>query len=341
MGKLYIFNFDGTCNTPEDADQSGNKPDDGISNILKLHLLLGGSLVDQGRGWPACRQHSYYYAGIGTYGDRFQRTINALFAPEGSDVRHILRRALADFILMDFDPACDCLLVTGFSRGAALARRFARLISDRVSTACIYELVFDTVASIENPDLSMSRRPKSEVVFEDCTLPKQVIKALHLVALDEKRRAFQPTLMNREARVTEVWLPGAHSDIGGGFFSDGLSDFALNYGLKWLVEEQIGVEIKGAADIDYQAILPDGVDYQLDVDDLRIEPNLMADSHEQQRSNLLELVTLSDRLCCVIEQDRVVTNGRPLLHSAVIERMERRSDYRPTALNGVPYILVT
>ena len=58
--------------------------------------------------------------------------------------------------------------------------------------------------------------PASGVLFENGTLGEHVEKALHLVAIDEKRIMFQPTLFNKDERVEEVWFAGDHADIGGG-----------------------------------------------------------------------------------------------------------------------------
>lgn len=77
MAKTFIFNFDGTGNAPNDAEEKetvlGIGEESGITNILKLHLLCGGHLSIQGQGWPNSEQHSFYYAGIGTYGSLLQR----------------------------------------------------------------------------------------------------------------------------------------------------------------------------------------------------------------------------------------------------------------------------
>ena len=50
MPKKIVLCFDGTSNQPSDAVQgrtkSGGIEDDGITNVLKLHLLLGGGLTE-------------------------------------------------------------------------------------------------------------------------------------------------------------------------------------------------------------------------------------------------------------------------------------------------------
>lgn len=342
MTRLYIFNFDGTCNSPDDAVQEVNEnglmEDESITNIVKFHLLCGGSLAHQGKGWNAS-QHCYYYAGIGTYGSRLQKALNTIFSPEGSDVRHILRRALNDFDALDFSAKQDLILVTGFSRGAALARRFAKLVGDKVSVPCIYEAVFDTVASINVPNLCQAERPASEVVFENHSLPKNVIKALHLVSLDDKRRAFQPTLMNREDKVTEVWFSGAHADVGGGYDKDGLSDTAMRFYLNWLNDLNIGIEIGSASQVDYDAILPSGVSYEIRQNDIKIKPNSLDVSHEQKRWFLVSLMTLCHRVCCVIEDDKISAQ-LPLVHWSVADRIYHDREYRPESLKHVQHQLV-
>ena len=54
----------------------------------------------------------------------------------------------------------DYIVVTGFSRGAALARRFASTINDHVGgQQIIIEAVYDTVASIGLPNMRPEDRP--------------------------------------------------------------------------------------------------------------------------------------------------------------------------------------
>ncbi len=64
--KTLVFCFDGTGNEPSDA---GNfQEDESISNVLKLHILMGGGLEHH----PATQtpggnpQQTFYYNGIGT-----------------------------------------------------------------------------------------------------------------------------------------------------------------------------------------------------------------------------------------------------------------------------------
>jgi len=342
MSSIFIFNFDGTCNAPDDAEQKLDEhqqiEDNSITNILKFHLLCGGTLSKQGEGWSD-KQKNYYYPGIGTYGSTLQKALNAAFSPEGSDVKHILAKALEEFADSGFDDKQDIMLVTGFSRGAALARRFAKKVADQVNSQCIYEAVFDTVASISVPNICKCDRPKSEVVFEDHSLPSNVKKALHLLSLDDKRRAFQPTLMNREDKVMEVWFAGAHADVGGGYYEDSLSDIAMRFYLNWINDLNLGIVIKQAKDINYQNIIPKQVKYSIGEDDVTINPKLLGKTHEQERCFPFNLLTLCNRLCCVIENDKV-TQHLPLVHWSVAHRIYHDQDYRPNSLKEIKHKLI-
>lgn len=342
MDKVLIFNFDGTDNEPQDAVQEVNKKgeieDDGITNILKFHLLIGGEL--KGTGTELNGGHvTFYYNGVGTYGNFFERKINAALAIESKDVRTILREARKDFEDYYLNKGgFTKILVTGFSRGGALARRFASIINDHVSGQVIIEGIYDTVASIGLPNLSKKDRPSSNVVFEHGhTLPSNVERALHLVSLDDKRKAFQPTLMNREDRVQEVWFAGAHSDVGGGYYYDGLSDTAFRYFLDWFDDLNLGIHVFNAKSLDYTKIPPEGAKYQIKADDVQIDPDTFGTNHQQERNLLLRLATLADRRCCVIKNDRVDESELPMVHWSIADRVHGDRNYRPRSLENLPH----
>lgn len=340
MAKILFFNFDGTDNEPADAIQNknffGSIEDSSITNVLKIHLLLGGTLRNKtGNTSLKGGSRTFYYNGIGTYGNFFERKYNAGLAKESADVSTILRLARKDF-RQYYDPEkIDYLVVVGFSRGAALARRFAAIIGDEVKTNSIIEAVFDTVASIGLPNLSNRERPTTEVVFEHGhTLPASVKAALHLVSLDDKRRAFQPTLMNRDERVTEVWFAGAHSDVGGGYYFDGLSDNALRFCLDWLEDQTyLGIRFGSSKTIAYDKVFAPDEKLRIGADDVQIDANPFGVNHQQDRQLVLKALTLTDRRCCVIQHDQVTTL-KPTVHWSVAERINRDSDYRPRTLRN-------
>jgi uncharacterized protein (DUF2235 family) len=65
------------------------------------------------------------------------------------------------------------------------------------------------------------------------TLAPSVSAAVHLLAVDEARFLFKPSAffrmseLNTSAELEQIWLPGVHSDIGGGGSNKTLSDISL------------------------------------------------------------------------------------------------------------------
>ena len=344
--KNIIICFDGTSNHPSDAKQErewfgfGDIEDNGITNILKLHVLFGGDLTNEAH---TKKQHSFYYSGVGTYGNKIQQMFNAAFAPKNLDVARIIKLAGKD--LKKVYNNGDRVFIFGFSRGAAIARRFASLIDDYLpedadANGVVRFLgVFDTVASIGFPNLDDDEKPISDVVFENGTVSPHVKEALHILSLDEKRIAFQPTLMNKDDRITEIWFPGAHSDIGGGFWYDGLSDITLEYLIKELKRRRLGLNVKAADKINYDKLKAPKGEYQIDYDDVFIKPNHKGKVHYQDRWWPVAKTTLSTRHVRVNENDIPSSNYRPIIHSRVVDRIDDIVEYRPKALKGIPHIV--
>ena len=199
--KKLIFCFDGTCNDPEDAGDFFE--DSSISNVLKLHALFGGKLSPANtKNAKTPNQQSFYYSGVGTRGSWLAKTFNAMFAPAYGEMDDILDEAYADLKKQKYKEG-DEIYIFGFSRGAAIARMFAANIDKKVT----FLGVFDTVAATRGSlDLNPESYPSSGIVFENGTVGSHVQEAVHLVAMDEKRLTFQPTLFNKDDRVTEVWF---------------------------------------------------------------------------------------------------------------------------------------
>ena len=326
--KKLIFCFDGTSNDPEDAQDCFE--DSSITNVLKLHLMLGGNLRDDNTKNE--NQRSFYFPGVGTYGGKARRVFNMMFALPFLDVSRIMRDAFAKLDQLD-DKGKDCqILVFGFSRGAAIARRFAAELKKR-DLAVEFLGVFDTVAAIAGTDIDPHTRPASDVVFEDITVGEHVKKAVHLVALDERRVGFQPTLFNECDRVLEVWFPGAHADVGGGYWFDGLSDIALEFMIGKIKEHCPDVEILAAAECDLQSEDPD---VDIGIDDLAINPIDRGKSHSQSRGGLAKK-TLAPRKCCVHVNDKPAGQKLPLVHHSARERFSKVNDYRPVSLRNLNF----
>ena len=332
MARNLIFCFDGTSNEPADAAQdqtrSGGLEDNSISNVLKLHLLFGGDLKDGNA--QRLPQQSLYYSGVGTYGSKLKRIFNAGLAL--TDVGRIIDDGLAD--MEKHYQKGDRIFVFGFSRGAAIARRFCSIVSKTTGhkqKKITFLGVFDTVASIGMPDLSTDDPPESDVIFEDHHIAPNIKQALHLLSLDDKRKAFQPTLMNAEARVTEVWFSGAHSDVGGSYRRDGLSDNALRFMLDELDRRKTGLVKLAPSEIKYEKIRADKNDIDIELDDIAVEPNPFGLNHEQSRPWPISEFTLYDRKVAVLERNKV-SDKMPIIHHTVAERIYGDGDYRPSSL---------
>ncbi|WP_233958920.1 T6SS phospholipase effector Tle1-like catalytic domain-containing protein [Pectobacterium versatile] len=130
--------------------------------------------------------------------------------------------------------------VFGFSRGAAAARHFVNVIDQKADHPLVQAVaktstirlkagfdwanrddvritfvgIFDTVASSYHPSLNIRLQ-------DDCAE-----RVVHLTALDEVRKHFPLTRITPTAigtsippHFTELALPGAHSDLGGGYYS--------------------------------------------------------------------------------------------------------------------------
>lgn len=102
---------------------------------------------------------------------------------------------------------------------------------------------WDTVGSLGVPDqiplLPIDEWLNEKYKFHDTVLSSIINNALHAVAIDERKKVFDVTVMqkssnNPDQELEQIWFPGNHSCIGGGSEEDsGLSDGAL----LWMIEE--------------------------------------------------------------------------------------------------------
>jgi len=108
--------------------------------------------------------------------------------------------------------------------------------------------VWDTVGALGIPDdlalLNLFDNPK-HYQFHDLALSEGVTHARHAVAIDEMRASFTPTLWDTQniapdRDIKQIWFPGVHCDVGGGYPEKGLSDGAL----KWMIDEAVDQGLK-------------------------------------------------------------------------------------------------
>lgn len=93
--------------------------------------------------------------------------------------------------------------------------------------------VWDTVGSLGIP-ITPSKWISKKIIrwlnrryeFHDVELSKIVRNAYHALAIDEKRNPFRATLWQNTLKigqkVEQVWFPGVHGDVGGGYTEDQL-----------------------------------------------------------------------------------------------------------------------
>lgn len=95
--------------------------------------------------------------------------------------------------------------------------------------------VWDTVGALGIPVRGLNWISRAWVGFHNTELSGKLNFAYHALAIDEKRRPFAPNLWtkqelpNANQEVMQVWFPGVHSSIGGGYDDPGLSDMALTW----------------------------------------------------------------------------------------------------------------
>lgn len=325
MTKL-IFCFDGTSNSPEDIGDGSS--DHSITNILKLHLFFGGQLpIKMDQSDNTCFQKSFYYSGIGTRGNWFKKLFNSAFAPSYGEMEDILTKAKRD--LKNNYNSGDEIYIFGFSRGAAISRIFAAKLGFPVK----FLGVFDTVAATRGSlDLDPKTFPASGIVFENDILGSHIEKAVHLVAIDEQRVIFQPTLFNKDSRVKEVWFSGVHSDIGGGYREDGLSDICLAF---MLSEVEGELDLLSAADFSSHTLIFNDEHFLINPEQLKIAPLSHGKIHSKYKHTKKSLMR-APRLIRV-NVNEASSPFLPVVHYTAIERITENEFYRPQALKNKHY----
>jgi len=262
--KRIITCSDGTWNHPGETDRSIIVQ----TNVEKLHDALTAIGTD---GTP---QVKYYDPGVGT-GYSFEDRIVGGATGEGLD-KNILDAY--KFIVWNYEPD-DEIFLFGFSRGAYTARSLSGFIRycgilkpENIHLAAeAYQLyhdktqltgpdsdvslafrkryshetgirfigVWDTVGALGIPLTIFKSRDGERYQFHDVTLSSQVDFAYHALAINERRRLFEPTLWEKSKTVKndpthpqvmeQVWFTGVHSNVGGGYADTGLRDIALEW----------------------------------------------------------------------------------------------------------------
>jgi len=169
--------------------------------------------------------------------------------------------------------------------------------------------VWDTVGALGNP-LFMNGIMSRRNGFHDTDLSTKVSFAYHALAIDEKRKNFEATLWHQQKGaknqvLEQVWFPGVHADVGGGYPESGLSDIAL----AWMVEKAHGCLLK--------------------FDPIPMKPGALSMIHESW-NGFYRLQPPHFRPIDIGLPGRGITNES--LHPFVIERYKNDPGYRPKNL---------
>lgn len=239
--RLFVAAFDGTGNS-----QSRDPPEN-QTNVALFHQQVASRIDadEQTMGWSPLG--TGYVEGVGTQGG-LDGTLDLI---RGRTYEARLEDMYLQFarqakLWLDLDPEADIRLASvGFSRGAEQAAGFTRLVEERgIQDPTGVDVIRGRDGLIERlvftgPPL---REPGSVVqaigLFDpvgtgvprdhDRRPASSVVSGFQITAEHERRNLFQGTRVadmgaTPDGRFLNVLVPGAHSDVGGGYLQNGLS----------------------------------------------------------------------------------------------------------------------
>ena len=110
--------------------------------------------------------------------------------------------------------------------------------------------VYDTVGALGVPIASAARVNEPIVGFHNTTLGDTVEHAVQALAVDEKRGPYVPALWTQAAdamalagqSVLQVWFPGVHSDIGGGYHDKGIGNITWDFMMRQAADRGLVID---------------------------------------------------------------------------------------------------
>ena len=204
--KVYVFAFDGTENDRFNVNED-----------IERQTIVGYLSNKLEENWFDVE----YEPGPGV-GNKFDTALGYSCRSKAEAALELLKSKIPQ--LKDSSSNIK-IVVLGFSRGASIARHFMNIVSEtwpideeEISSHSVrsYGLLFDTVAMSTN-ELKLGIAPTSDYL-------------VHIIARDE-RRTFFPLVVDNDLafekneignlvitpRLTQIKLPGAHSDIGASY----------------------------------------------------------------------------------------------------------------------------
>ncbi len=331
MSKRIAICSDGTWNTPDMIVDGQPAP----TNVTKMALAIAA------RDPSGNQQKVFYDKGVGT--SRFERIRGGAL---GLGLSQNIEDAYT-YLVENYEEG-DEIYFFGFSRGAYTVRSAAGLIRKCGLLKKEYAEKFDDAYSLyrnathpTETEAELFRRTYSRVIrikfigvwdtvgalgipldafrfinrrwqFHDVKLSSYVDHAYHALAIDEKRKPFQPAIWEQQPHAIEqgqmmeqVWFPGVHTNVGGGFADAGLSDIAFT----WMKDK---AEACGLAfNSDY------------------IARNIKPDADGKLRDSRSLLYSLFGKYVRPIGKGK---NSNEAVHRSAVERMEAVPKYKPRNL---------
>lgn len=268
--KRIIVCADGTWNLRDQVDkESGKRRPTNVTKLARAVLPRAKDGTDQ---------VVFYHDGVGTQGGMDKLTGGAFGAGIEDNIRTLYR-----FIAYTYVPG-DELYLFGFSRGAFTVRSLVGFLGlvgllqkdddyylpelyacyergqrpgSAAWTKAFHNVkdhqpappirmvgVWDTVGALGAPGLLGQMFNGNKYQYHAIGLTPEVANAYQALSIDERRKAFLPSLWQRPAGwagdLIQAWFSGVHSNVGGGYRPDGLANEALH----WMIEqaETLGLE---------------------------------------------------------------------------------------------------
>ncbi|BFM04803.1 DUF2235 domain-containing protein [Halioxenophilus aromaticivorans] len=265
-----------------------------ITNVGRLVQCLGKTGKSKS---TSVKQSVYYDDGVGAAASGVRRALEGV---TGIGIDEQIYSAYRH-ICINYEPG-DEICLFGFSRGAFAVRSIAGMIGrlglvaptnlKHLSQAMdVYRNkntkqqntfkkqqasfsnvkvtllgCWDTVGALGIPDkipfFPLDNIFRKRYEFHDTELGNHIERALHAVAIDERRKEFGVTMMNKpkgapaSQKLIQTWFPGDHGCVGGGSWEKRAFS---NHCLKWMIDQaqSLGIDLGANVDLLHDAAITD------------------------------------------------------------------------------------